>query len=242
MAIKDIRLRFVDMLVELNEQIIFNRRLLKYYRKSQKNKISFVLDIGANKGQTIDLFLKLNPECEVWAFEPNPMLADLLREKYALNKNIKIHQFGVSSEDGEKVFHENILNTTSTFEELDMKSKYLKTKSTVLGVKPEEIISKSYPVKVTSLSNFINANCTKTIDILKIDTEGHEYACLLGLFSQKLSVNVMSIQIEQHNDDMYLNATPFEKIISILKDNKYEISAKIPHGFGDFDELIFNKT
>jgi FkbM family methyltransferase len=216
--------------------------LLNYYRGNQENKIKFVLDIGANKGQTIDLFLKLNPSCEIWAFEPNPLLANLLRKKYATNENIKIYQLGVSSEDGEKIFHENILDTTSTFEELDMKSKYLKTKSNVLGVKPEEIISKSYPVKVISLANFINANCTKPIDILKIDTEGHEYACLLGLFSQKLNLSITSIQIEQHNDDMYLNATPFEKIVSILKQNQYEISAKIPHGFGDFDELIFNKV
>jgi FkbM family methyltransferase len=200
-----------------------------------------VIDVGANKGQTIDLFLKLNPACAIWAFEPNPSLAMSLRMKYASKKNITIHQLGVSNEDGEKIFHENILNTTSTFEELDMNSKYLKTKSSVLGVKPTEIISQSYPVKVIALANFINQHCKVTIDVLKIDTEGHEYSCLQGLFSEELQVDLLNIQLEQHNDDMYLNAIPFEKITSILKDNKFKIDAKIKHGFGDFDEMIFKK-
>ena len=81
-----------------------------------------------------------------------------------------------------KIFYENVLHESSTFEELNMESKYLKVKSSILGVKPKNIVKDSYPVEVTTLSHFIKSKGLKSIDILKIDTEGHEFECLEGLF------------------------------------------------------------
>jgi hypothetical protein len=47
---------------------------------------------------------------------------------------IKIHNLGVSNINGELTFHENILDETSTFEELNFASKYLEKKAKILGV------------------------------------------------------------------------------------------------------------
>ena len=107
---------------------------------------------------------------------------------------------------------------------------------------PDEIVKESYPVEVTTISDFINNQLTEKIDILKIDTEGHEYACLTGLFKSKLNCDIEYIQLEQHTDDMYLNRKSPDKIYDILNKNGYEIEAIIKHGFGDLVDLVFRKN
>ena len=43
------------------------------------------------------------------------------------------------------------------------------------------MVINSYPVKTIKLKNFIEKNKIKKIDLLKIDTEGHEFQVLKGL-------------------------------------------------------------
>ena len=124
----------VGEFIKFNEKLIFNRRLLKFYRRVLDKKINLVLDVGANSGQSIDLFFELNPNCKIIAFEPNPRLAQNLKQKFADNPNVQSFQLGISDTVGEKNFHENIFDATSTFEELEMTSKYLKKKSMILGM------------------------------------------------------------------------------------------------------------
>ena len=231
----------VMKLVMLNERMIFDKRLIEFYKSNLQNKINFVIDVGANTGQSTDLFLKLNPNCKIIAFEPIPSLYQKLKRKYSDKPNIQLFQFGISDVAGQKTFYENIFQCTSTFEELDLTSEYLKTKSKVLGVKPDEIVKESYPIEVTTISDFINNRLTEKIDILKIDTEGHEYACLTGLFKNKLNCDIEYIQLEQHTDDMYLNRKSPDEIYDILNKNGYEIEAIIKHGFGDLVDLVFRK-
>ena len=233
---------FVGEFIRLNEKYIFNSRLKNFYKSVLDKKIDFIIDVGANSGQTIDLFFELSPNCKVFAFEPNPKLAQNLKQKFSDNPNVQSFQLGISDTAGHKVFHENIFDATSTFEELEMSSKYLKTKSMLLGVKPENIVVKSYPVEVTTLSDFINSNCTEPIDVLKIDTEGHEYACLTGLFKNQLKQDIEFIQLEIHYDDMYQNGKTLDELTEILNKNGFELAGKVKHGFGNFEDAIFRRA
>lgn len=231
----------VGEFIRLNEKYIFNRRLLKFYENNLEKKINLVLDVGANSGQSIDLFFELNPDCKIIAFEPNPRLAQNLKQKFLNNSNVQSFQLGISDSNGPKTFYENIFDATSTLEELEMNSKYLKKKSRILGVKPENIIVNSYPVEVTTLSSFINSHCTESIDILKIDTEGHEYACLVGLFANKLKQHIEFIQLEIHYDDMYINGKSLNELTELLSKNGYQLEGKIKHGFGEFEDVVFRR-
>lgn len=40
---------------------------------------------------------------------------------------------------------------------------------------------------------------------------------------------------------MYLNKKSFKEISDLLDENSYGVEAKIKHGFGDFQEVIFKK-
>jgi FkbM family methyltransferase len=198
-----------------------------------------VIDVGANLGQTIDLVISINPACKIFAFEPNPSLFEKLKTKYSLKKNIHLFQLGISEEKGTKIFHENILHSTSTLEDINFSSEYLKRKSSILGVKPEEILKKSYSINVTTLSDFISQYCPlEKINLIKIDTEGHEYHCLKGLF-KNASSNIDFIQLENHKDDMYMDSESFDRILELLQKNRFELVKTIPHSFGSFNEVIF---
>ena len=155
-------------------------------------------------------------------------------------QNIRLHNFGVSNIKGELVFHENILDETSTFEELNMDSKYLEKKAKVLGVAKEKIIVNNYKVNVIRLVDFLKENPNKEYDVLKIDVEGHELQCLQGLFTdENVVLPIRFIQLESHNDDMYLSNNQHQDIETILNKNGFEKIAEIKHGFGDFAEIIF---
>src|SRR5690349_21398438 len=62
-----------------------------------------IVDIGANKGQTIDLIRTTLPDSKIIAFEPDPILANALRAKYTTEK-VTVEAFGLGSESGQAMF------------------------------------------------------------------------------------------------------------------------------------------
>ena len=236
----NLRTKLIQKLIHINEAVFFYPKLKKFYKENLMNKHINIIDVGANKGQSIDFFKKVNQKINFNVFEPNKKLFTFLQNKYNTNTNIKLHNFGVSNLKGELIFYENILDETSTFEELNLESKYLEKKAKVLGVAKEDIIVDNYKVEVIRLSDFIKENPNKFFDVLKIDVEGHEFQCLQGLFiDEKINLPIRFIQLEIHNDDMYLSNNNHQDIENILNKNSFEKIIEIKHGFGDFAELIF---
>jgi FkbM family methyltransferase len=234
-----LRIKLIQKIIEINEMIFFYPKLKRFYKsKLSGSKIS-IIDVSATKGQTIDFFLSLNKYSIIDSFEPNKKLYNNLVKKYSKNKNIKIHNFGISNIYGELIFNENILDETSTFESLNLESKYLSNKAKILGVNKEKLIVSSYNVKVIKLVDFLN----KDYDVLKIDVKGHELECLEGLFVNKDYIPIRFIQLENHQDDMYemINEKK-SKIISILNLNNFFLVAEVKHGFGGITELIYENT
>lgn len=236
----NVRTKIIQKLVHFNEGIFFYPKLKKFYKENLNKKEIIIIDVGANKGQSIDFFLTIYPNAEICSFEPNKKLFSFLEHKYKTNNSIKLYNFGVSNTKGELVFHENILDETSTFEELNLDSKYLEKKAKVLGVTKENIIVDNYKVEVIRLTDFLKDNPNKEFDVLKIDVEGHELQCLQGLFTNELStIPIRYIQLESHNDDMYVNNNQHHEIEAILNKNGFFKTAEIKHGFGDFSEIIY---
>jgi FkbM family methyltransferase len=234
-----LRTKIIQSLIHINEAIFFYPKLKKFYKDNLKNASVSILDVGANKGQSIDFFLGINPNAKITAFEPNKKLFHFLEEKYQSNANINLNNIGVSNTNGELEFNENILDETSTFESLNLESKYLEKKAKVLGVTKESIIVDKYKVAVITLSEFFKSNENSLFDVLKIDVEGHELQVLEGLFSDGNQIKIRLIQLESHNDDMYLSNSKHGDIDQLLNKNGYFEIAKIKHGFGDFAEIIY---
>lgn len=234
-----LRTKVIQKLVEINEKLIFYPKLKRFYSEELKGRTLVVIDVGSNKGQSIDFFLEINRACSVFGFEPNKKLFNMLVEKYQGNNNVVLANKGISSGEGSLIFYENIMDETSSFEELNYESEYLRKKAKVLGVAPEDIIRDSYDVEVTTLAHFLRHHEGTFFDVLKIDVEGHELQSLQGLFSEEAFYPIRFIQIESHNDDMYQRGSRQTEIEQLLERNGFLQKKKIKHGFGDFYEIIY---
>ncbi|QYJ69060.1 FkbM family methyltransferase [Flavobacterium litorale] len=241
----NIRRKFIQFVIGVNENIFFYPKLKKFYSLHFKNKPITLIDVGVNRGQSIDFFSKIGSSITVFGFEPNKNLYKKLLRKYASKPNIQLINKGISAQKGMLTFHENVMDETSTFEQLNYSSDYLQKKAKVLGVKPEDIIVGSYDVAVETLYNFLQEQNT-FFDVLKIDIEGHELSALQGLFNKsdaKIQYPIKFIQLESHNDTMYLNTQDNKTTIdNLLTKNGFKLVKEIKHGFGDFSEIIYKNT
>lgn len=59
------------------------------------------VDVGANRGQSIESTLLFKPEAQVVSFEPNPLLAGELERRYGSRKNIRIVSKGLADSVGQ---------------------------------------------------------------------------------------------------------------------------------------------
>ncbi len=238
---KRIQFKFVQKTLELNERLIFEKRVNRVLKSILPQKVEVVFDIGANKGQSIRLFQKWFPGAMIYSFEPNPYLFKELRKNNRGNDKIKLHELALSNINGTRQFNENIFDSSSTLETINPKSKYLRKKSKILGVSPTDLIISSYPVKVRMLSHLIKELNLKRVDFIKIDVEGHELNCLQGLF-YGLNAKIKCIQIELQSNDLYVNNDNSNKIFELLKKNGFDKYKKVKHGFGSFSDIIFWKS
>lgn len=231
------RVKIIRFIIYINELFFFYPKLRKFYKKQLTNKPLTVIDVGANRGQTIDFFLKNFNIFNLFAFEPNTILFRNLKQKYSRTINVNLHNLGVCFSKGKRLFNVNILDETSSFENINVKSQYAIKKAKILGVKIKELVDESYMVNTTNLNDFILETQLKNIDIIKIDVEGHEYEVLRGLFSKDLKTKTNYIQIEVHHGDMYSNNVT--EINELLLLNNYKLLKSISHGFGNFSDLIY---
>lgn len=57
------------------------------------------VDVGANRGQSIDAIRLFHPSAEFVCFEPNPVLAARLRRRYSADANLRIESCGLGTRD-----------------------------------------------------------------------------------------------------------------------------------------------
>lgn len=81
----NLRTKIIQKLVHFNESIFFYPKLKKFYTTHLNKNTINVIDVGANKGQSIDFFLKINKNSTINSFEPNKKLFHLLQNKYKTN-------------------------------------------------------------------------------------------------------------------------------------------------------------
>jgi len=177
-----------------------------------------IIDVGANKGQTIDLFLSINKKSEIFSFEPTPELVEYLIKKYEGYNNIHIVDIALSDENGEANFYTSTFSATNSLLVPNVGT-YNRINSD-LG----DILSKTdaRKCKVRTLDDWFINNITnnRIIDILKIDTQGTEYNILSGSKSI-LHTNVKTVILEFQYIPFYFNSQPFYKTMELLYENGY---------------------
>ena len=238
--IHQLYIRSIAAFIWLNEKVFFYPALRDFYKKQfDKNTANTILDIGANRGQSIRFFRDIFLHSTIHSFEPNPKLFQILVKDFS-QPGIYLYQKGISSCTGRKIFYEHILDETSGFEQAATDSDYNKLKNRILLTNTQQSIQSSYEVSVSTLDDFIASAIIEKIDILKIDVEGHEADVLQGatqLLTEKL---VRFIQLERHYDDQY--ALSHKAIDEMLANAGYVEYYRQKHGFGNFYEVVYTSA
>jgi len=128
-------------------------------------------DIGANRGQTIELLQDCLNEPVIHSFEPaSTTYAELTSKSFG--PRVQLHQLALGDHVGVAEFRNYNVSELSSF--LPMNPD--KTENFFAG---EEVVSVE-SVRVDTLDNFCSAQAIDRIDLLKIDTQGFELPVLHG--------------------------------------------------------------
>ena len=226
-----------------DEMLFFYPKLARTYRgmtgiESVDGGGVTILDIGANKGQSIKFFSKIFDKPTIYAFEPSPRTFGSLK-KFVEKLNglqISIYQIGIGEKEQTINFYESILSETSTFAVPNQDSDYLKRKNRILFQNSETAFT-SIPTRMTTVDTFLSENKLERIDVLKIDVEGFELEVIRGAQHALRDGKVKIVQFERHADDMREDTYPL--IHDLLHSFGFVKSAEIKHPIGNFFEVLY---
>ena len=173
-----------------------------------------VFDVGAYFG-FFSYYAVQNGAKEVYAFEPNPYVFEILKKNAELwSERIKPYQLALSSQNGEvELFISDDLGSISTILQ--------NRQNTVLKLCEYK---KSVKVKTTTIDEFVKENKIERVDFIKIDTEGAEREIIKGARETIKNFKPrMAIAAYHLPDDK--KVIP-ELVLSIRDDYKYKLVNK----------------
>ncbi len=171
--------------------------------KKQLQNSSIIFDVGANNGQSIEKFSKLFPNSHIHSFEPVLSEYGLLKKKYGSQNNIYLNNFALGEIEGSKKLNITQKTETSSFNNINLGTEWLKTRSKEYNVSQDNFVKKIDEVKIITLDGYCLKNSINNIDILKIDTQGYEDKVLEGSINMIKKGNIKVIITEIILDDVY---------------------------------------
>ena len=149
--------------------------LLDYFNQKKiiniiKNKIQnelVVIDVGAHFGETINIVKKNLQFKKIYSFEASPLNFKTLKTNYpnGLNPNIEIYNYALGEKNIEYFINQTQESSSSTINDLNLKSSYLLKKLKILNIKDRNLFSKKIPIKIITLDSFIDEKKIDKIDL-----------------------------------------------------------------------------
>ena len=165
--------------IRLNALIGFNsaqipRGMLKDILQGKTDSV--VIDVGCNTGEFTEAVFDINPSAKVIAFDLHNDLSKILNNKFA-DRNFTFKNIALSDFNGRASIIKNSNKDRKAYLSKFM-SKNMKDS-----------------VKVNTLDIFTKSFTNKSIQILKIDTEGHDYKVLVGAKKTLKEVDLVIFEI-----------------------------------------------
>lgn len=176
-----------------------------------ESKPNTIFDCGANIGFVTHKFHTLFPNCNVFAFEPNPVIFEKLNQFYSQNNHIHCFNLGISDSSGKLLFNINKNSGTSSFLN---PNEYHKNNIASRNITVKE-------VKVTSIDDIMKSNNVNFIDVLKLDIEGFEIKALEGI--KNLEDKVALIFAEVNLIPTYEGQPLIEDVISYARRQGFNV-------------------
>ena len=192
-----------------------------------------VLDVGANNGESTWHFLE-DPDVELFAFEPNPVLYTDLCKKAETNSRYHPVKYAVGEEEGQSVFrlagpidHVNPLNHQQGISNYGCSS-LLPFSDSVKQEWPERSDFQEFAqvsVLTVRLDTFMEQLHLEEIDYLHIDAQGMDLSVMrsLGTYLPKVKRGVLEAPINDKKK-IYQGSHTCDEAILFLLNNGFRIT------------------
>lgn len=214
----------------LGYKIVGRRKIVKHndfdsihkFLLEEEKKLDqiIIFDVGANVGQSITRFNQNFKKSKIYSFEPIPYVFEKLK-KNIKNDNVQLHNLALSSTIQERDLNIYNYHQASSFYKIKKNSKFQKFRE--LGFKDNSM--KSIKLKTETIDNFVEKNSIENIDLLKIDTQGHEGEVLAGAKNFLSKEKIKIIEVEFILGIAYENDLNFSQIEKYLIPNGYKLIA-----------------
>ena len=227
--------------------LFHQHKIFRFLKKKYLNNFECFFDVGAHKGESINLFLKNFNVEKIYSFESSPENYEILKKnlpklkKKFRNKFIKIENITLGSENKDGYLKQIDESSSSTLNDINTESRYFKRKQSLVYNKNKELFYNKIKIKISKLEDYINKNEINTVHFMKIDTEGYEYEILKGLGKNFNKVKL--IMFEHHYHDMLKKNYTFSNIHKLLSENNFIqiFKAKMPFR-KTFEYVYINKV
>ena len=231
-------INFLLFLVDFNHK----KKIFNFLKKLFHNKSLTIIDIGAHKGESVKIFFKYFNVKKIICYEASKNNFKALKKfikNFKVNKSkIELYNLGIGSFKTTKQFNQTAESSSSTFAKINFKSKYFIKKNNILKLfLGKQYVSSSYKVKLVPLADEFVKHKLKTVNLLKIDTEGFEYEVIKGI-GKKINL-VKYIYFEHHFDQMIIKSYTYRKIHLLLKKSNFQKIFKVKMPFRKTFEYIY---
>ena len=184
------------------------------------------MEIGSRDGndtKTIVDFWKIDSE-NCYVIEAYPTLAKEIKEKYSYN----VYSFAASN-----------INGVAKFNAVVSKHQDRVGMSSLLHHKTEKNYFNVIDVETKTMKSFFEEN-NLSIDLIKLDVEGHAYSVIEG-FGDKIK-EVKAIQIETEKTQQWENQKCHNDVKELLESFNFEMISIFPAWDAQYDCLFINKS
>ena len=191
----------ITFLIEFVQSYYHQKKIFNILKNFE---IRNVFDVGAHKGEFIKIVKKLKNIEKIYSFEPQKKIYQKLNI-FSIENKIFCFNFALGNSNEIRNLKINKKTSTSTFSDINNLSLWYKIKSFILRGPSKSSFIYEEKVNVMKLDDFCDDYKISNIDLLKIDTEGHEKQVLEGALNLIKEKKIKYILLEFNLSNMYSN-------------------------------------
>ena len=186
-------------------------------------KNPLIFDIGANKGQSIQKYIKIFDQPTIHSFEPIKTEFDYMYKKFKNNKNIFLNNVALGDKTEEKEFNIAAKTGNSSFNKINPGTNWLKVRSKQFKTTETSYVTSVQKVNCIRLDDYFKDNKINLIDLMKIDTQGYEDKVLEGSIKTIKENKIKAIVTEIMFDNVYDKYFSFSDIEKFIIPNNFRM-------------------
>jgi len=224
----------ITFLIDFIDKYYHQKKIFNFLKDFN---IKIIFDVGAHKGEFLKVIKKIKNYKKIYSFEPQKKIYKNLNILAVENKIFCLN-LALGKNNETKNLKINKKSSTSTFSEINNLSLWYKIKSFIVSGSNKSSFICEEQVDVITLDDFCNNHKISDIDLLKIDTEGHEKEVLEGASNLIKEKKIKYILLEFHLSKMYKNYC-IEDLEKFLDNYNFKLLKKYKFPFLSFEDRIY---